>query len=325
MKPPADGWDRDEREAVEDLQDELTSLQARHRDDPPVDLLRAAEHDALPADLQAAAEQHVSKDSWSQTLLAGFGAAETAEVALAADAEDRILARIRSDTSASTKTETWSWRWLAGLTAAATGLLAVVLLLRPGADVPGQVRVTPPQPSSPSQSQSQPQPQPQPPIAGGRSAAPLSLSLEKPDVVLSLKALTWRGAGDANANPLVAGLKQPLDAFRRGDYAHADRELVALEPRFPEAVEVFFYGGVARLFLDEPKRAVASLRRASELADDSFTSRVAWYRAIAEERAGNDVEARRQLDTVCRAGGERAREACTALGRSGATKRPDAR
>lgn len=308
MKAPADGWDRDEREAIEELADELTSLQARRRDDPSIDLLRAANHDALPPNLQAAAEQRLSKDAWSRALLAGFNAMEpSAEAGLDAEGEGRLLARIRRDVAAPSRPAAWSWFHFAIAGGAAAAAIVAVLLLRPGADVPGGV----------------PAVQPQSAVVDSRPATRFALPLEKPDVVLSLKALTWRGAGDAN--PLLAGLKQPLDAFRRGDYAQADREFAALEPRYPGAVEVVFYGAVARLFLDEPKRAIPGLRRAAELADDSFASRVAWYRAIAEERAGNGVEVRRQLERVCRAGGERARDGCAGLEKIGAARAPDAR
>ncbi len=303
MKPPADGWDRDEREMMEGLQDELTSLQVRHRDDPAIDLLRAARHDALPPDLQAAAERRLADDAWSRALVNGL---DGVEPSLDAGGEDRLLARISKDAGAQPKSPSWTWRYLA-LGGAATAVIAAAVLLRPQREVTPDVH-----------------PPPQATIAEARPAPRFELPLEKPDVTLSLKALTWRGAGNGNA--LLADLKQPLDAFRQGDYAQADRDLAALESRYPEAVEIFFYGGVTRLFVDDPKRAIASFERAARLADETFAPRIAWYRAVAEQRAGNDAEARRQIETVCRSAGERAREACAALGQMGASaKTPDAR
>ena len=56
MKAPADGWDDEEREAIAELRDELETLQARHRDDPEIALLRAARHAALPSEVQQAAD-----------------------------------------------------------------------------------------------------------------------------------------------------------------------------------------------------------------------------------------------------------------------------
>jgi hypothetical protein len=304
MKPPTDGWDRDERDAIDELQDELTPLQARHRSDLPIDLLSAARHDALPPDLQAAAERRLADDAWSRALVNGL---DGIEPSLDAGREDQLLARIQKEAAAQPKSSSWTWRYLALGGAAAAGVIAAAFLLRPGAEMPPEVR-----------------PQPQATIANARPAPRFELPLDKPDVTLSLKALTWRGAGEGNA--LLADLKQPLDAFRRGDYQQADRYLSALESRYPEAVEIFFYGGLARLFLNEPKRAVASLERASTLADETFAPRIAWYRAVAEQRTGNDGEARRQLETVCRSGGERSRDACSALAQIGATATtPDAR
>ena len=48
MKPPRDGWDADEREALQDVEEELDALRTRHDHDPPLDLLRAGHQDALP-------------------------------------------------------------------------------------------------------------------------------------------------------------------------------------------------------------------------------------------------------------------------------------
>src|SRR5262249_28211413 len=60
MKSPADGWDRDERDALEPLADQLASIRARHANDPSLDLLRAAHADALPPDLQARVSAHLT-------------------------------------------------------------------------------------------------------------------------------------------------------------------------------------------------------------------------------------------------------------------------
>jgi len=63
MKPPPDNWDRDERETVESLEAELEAMRARHAGDPPVDLLRAAQADVLPTDLEAIAEEHLAQSA----------------------------------------------------------------------------------------------------------------------------------------------------------------------------------------------------------------------------------------------------------------------
>ena len=111
------------------------------------------------------------------------------------------------------------------------------------------------------------------------------LALDKPDLKVSPAALTYRSA--AAENPLLADLKPAFDAFRAGDYATANREFAALGPRYPKSVEVFFYQGVARLFLADAPGAIASLTTAGKIADSAFAWDIEWYRAVAEERAGN--------------------------------------
>jgi len=148
--------------------------------------------------------------------------------------------------------------------------------------------------------------------------------LDKPDVTLSLAALTWRGGGDGSGNQLLADLKEPLDGFRNNDYARADRAFAALESRYPNAVEVFFYGGVSRLLVNDPRRAVVALTRAADLADATFAPRVAWYLAIAEERAGHLPRARARLDELCRGTSDRAAQACAAVTRIDASAPPNA-
>ena len=152
--------------------------------------------------------------------------------------------------------------------------------------------------------------------------------LDKPDVTLSLAALTWRGGGRSGSgsdNQLLADLKGPLDSFRNNDYARADRAFAALESRYPNAVEVFFYGGVSRLFVNDPQRAIAALTRAAALADTTFAPRTAWYLAIAEERAGHLSRARARLDELCRGTSDRAAPACAAVTRIDASAAPHAR
>lgn len=244
MKPPADGWDRDEREALEELQHVLSPASAP--------LLTKAD-------------------------------------------EDRLLARIQREARRGTPVARWVWL---------RPLLATAALVVLGAGAWLALRVAPPAPPPSTV-------RPEQTIASTPAPpAPFQLPLDKPDVVLSLSVLTWRGSG---ANPLLTDLKTPLDAFREGDYARADREFTALEPRYPEAIEVFFYGGVSRLFANDAQRALAALTRASELADATFAPRVAWYRAIAEQRSGNLAQARARLEELCRGNSDRAAPACAAM------------
>lgn len=152
--------------------------------------------------------------------------------------------------------------------------------------------------------------------SGASASAPspvLYLPLEKPAIKISPAALAWRGPG--GENPLLADLKPAFDAYRADDYARADREFSAIAGKYPKSIEIALYQGVARLFLGNIQGAMESLASAETLADSSFAGDVGWYRAIAEERAGNLPGARAQLTRLCAEPGGRAQRACDALKR----------
>ena len=129
-------------------------------------------------------------------------------------------------------------------------------------------------------------------------------------------ALTWRGSTTStdDGNQLLAALKPGLDAYRQSDYATANRELTALDSRYPGTIEILFYQGVSRLFLEDYSGAIASFEAAEAASNDrTFAADVAWYRAVAEQRAGNVAQARAHLDAICSARGADAARACTAI------------
>jgi hypothetical protein len=224
------------------------------------------------------------------------------------DDQDRLLVRIQRDARHSeSKRRQWTWLRPVLASAAVLALAVTAWVAYRGSSPTPQVSPPPEQTIAAT---------PKPPV--------YLLPLDKPQVTLSLAALTWRGGGAENE--LLADLKAPLDAFRNDDYARADREFAALESRYPRAIEVFFYGGVARLFVNDPQRAIAAFARAGDLADGTFAHHVSWYRAIAEERAGRLAETRGRLDALCRGKSDHAREACRAIDRIGSSSRaPDAR
>ena len=158
---------------------------------------------------------------------------------------------------------------------------------------------------------------PNQPVAAAPAPSPpppaFLLALERPEVRISLPSLTWRGTGAES--PMLADLKPALDAFRSGDYGTADREFSAQSTRYPAAIEIALYQGIARLFLNNLEGAVASLTEAQRLADSSFSNDVAWYLAIADERAGRRDKALSRLDAICPGIGRRDPRACAALGR----------
>jgi hypothetical protein len=222
--------------------------------------------------------------------------------ALGPEDEARLLARIQQEAARAATTPGAGfrrWGWLAA--AAAVVLVAgTIWLSRRSADAPVEGPTERTQP-------------PESTVAGAKPAPSFYLALEKPDLKVSAAALTWRSP--RGENTLLADLKPAFDAFRAGDYQLADREFSRLSVTYPNSIEVALYQGVARLFTGDVPGAVTSLTLAEKLADSSFASEVAWYRAVAEERSGNLAAARARLNGLCAQTDVRAKAACDALKR----------
>jgi TolA-binding protein len=139
------------------------------------------------------------------------------------------------------------------------------------------------------------------------------LTLDKPDVKLTATALVRRSTGrDAK---FVDDVAPALNAYRAGDFQTAAAEFVRVQTQYPDAVEIPFYLGVTRLFLDDAAGAVTALEAARRVADETFRADVGWYLAVAEERAGNRAAARTELDALCGGPSSYAARACAAAAR----------
>jgi hypothetical protein len=298
VKTPSSDWNPEERDALAPLEDELLALRERHASDPPLDRLRAASADALPADLQASTSAHLVESRWSRALVEG---ANTGSGDLSVDDEARLFERIRRDAGLARAPRLFRPRvWAPLLAVAAMAAIAVVIVER------SQPTAVAPAARGASGTAA--------PTAAAATATRFLLPLDKPDVKLSPRALTYRG--DADGRDFAAQLKPALDAYRAGDYARADQGFTALASRYPQAVEVFFYQGVARLFLNDVAGADVSLSAADRLADASFAQDVSWYRAIVDERLGRLADARGRLTSLCaQANQPRQRAACEAADR----------
>lgn len=294
-------WDHEEREALAAVRDQIDALRRRHADDPPYEMLRAAQADALPADLQAAVAEHLAASRLSRTLADGIG--EDGPALSEADAE-RLLARIKKEAAATGdagigRARVWGWLRPALAGAGLVAIASLVWIVSKTTEVG--------EPLGP--------PETQVVVALPPETPPFLLPFDKPDVRLSMASLTWRGASPAadQDNQLLRDLKPGLDAFRQGDYATANEQLTALAGRYPDAIEIPYYQGVSRLFLADYTGAIAAFEAASAIGDQTFAADVAWYRAVAEQRAGRVAEARTRLETICAARGPDAARACTAI------------
>jgi hypothetical protein len=299
MKAPADGWDRDEREALGPIDDELAALRDRHAGDPSLNLLRAAAADALPPDLQARVAEHLADSAWSRALVADV---EDAEPTLDPAAEERMLARVvRPPVERPWLSLTRRWVPLLA-TGSLVAIVAIVWISRRNEAPAAPVATAAPQ------------------ATVARVEPPrFELPLRPPDVRLSPAALTWRGPSGTSS--FVDDLAPALDAFRAADYARAAQALEPLERTYPRAIEPPFYRGIALLFVDDPLTAIGELQKAERLADGTFSSDVAWYLAIAEHRAGQIAPARARLETLCRAAAAHAADACEAMRKLSADRR----
>lgn len=292
-------WDDEEIETFASLEDELADLRERHRDDPPLDLLRAAGADALPDPLQEKVTAYLHSSDWNRALVEG---ADQAAPSLDAAWGDRLLTRIRKgplDQAATARPLRWTWAPAWALAAVVIAALAGVVWRN--ASRPIETPATAGREASPAIAQ----PPSQPP------RRTFKLELAKPEVKLTATALIVRGKGQTGR--FVDEAAPGLNAYRAGDYENAAREFEALQPRYPKSVEITFYLGISRLFLDDTSAAVRALESARELNDESFNDDAAWYLAVAYERAGVPDRSRALLEDLCRGKGAFAARACAAV------------
>ena len=128
MKPPRDGWDADEKKVLALLGDDVDELARRHANDPPLDVLRAGHHDALPPDLQSDVTGYLSRNAWNRALIEGI---DSAELELSRVDEDCLLARVQRE-AIQPNDRSVRWRWLAAALAGATLAVAVVAVWMSG-------------------------------------------------------------------------------------------------------------------------------------------------------------------------------------------------
>ena len=290
MRP--DDWTEDEERLLTPVEQDLEAVRARHRDDPPVRVLRAADAAALPEPLQDEIAAKLKDSRWQRVLIEGVADAETG---LDRAAEDRLLARIHGEAALGAAAPVLrfrrAWRPVFFLAAAALIVAAVMVRMRTPLEqtsTPGAPAGSPVPVSTPS----------------------FVLTLDKPDVKLTASALVRRSTG--REAKFVDDLAPALNAFRAGDYQTAAAAFVRVQAQYPDAVEIPFYLGVTRLFLDDAAGAVSSLETARRVADETFAPDVRWYLAVAYERAGDRTAARAELDALCGGQSIYAARACAA-------------
>ncbi len=288
---PADFDDRDES-LPEELEAQLDRFVARHRADPVSAVLRAANDDLLPPQVQTPVAAGISASPWQQAVVRG--AADASEDAtIEPDEADRLLARIHRDAAAHDVARRLASRrrmvmGVAGLAAAAVFFVTTVAVRR------AMWPVLPVEPST---------------VETVQTAPPTyRIPLEPAPVKLTARALVLRN--DAQQLPFVDDASPAFDAYRDNNYGTAAEEFERLAARYPSSVEVPFYLGVSRLMAGDVAGAATALRQARAIGDVTFTDDVAWYLAIANERTGDAGAARTALSILCQGTSPWAARAC---------------
>lgn len=304
MTLPGDDWDAEERETLNGLEAELEEIRRRHQGDPSVAMLRAADQDALPPELQARVDRHLTESAWSRAIVEGLRDAG-ADVRLDAESEERLLQRISRAIAAERPLSGRSWTskfFIGGLALAATALVALVVPLLRTNDVDLRHTAFPPVAT---------------PVASATSPAPpVQISYDKPPIKLSSSALTWRGS--ATAKPFVEVLAPAFDAYRGGRYPEALAEFDRLSTLYPGSIDVLFYQGVSRILAGNDAAAVAPLEAAARIRSITFDDDVAWFLAVARQRSG-DPAARSALSSICEGRSPHAAAACAAAKQLGSS------
>lgn len=287
-----DDWDDAERQALEPLERELAELRERHRGDPPLERLRAARAGALPDELQQTTVAHLESSAWSRALAEG---ADDADAAFDSSSADRLLSRIQREASSARVRADKRPLWAPVLVVVSIAAILVIAV--------GIWRSVAPAPQTPAAPAAQ--------LPAQRAPVVFALELSKADVKLTSAALLIRGTGGSR---LVDDVAPGLNAYRAGDYATAARELEAVQQNYPRSVEIPFYLGVSRLFLNQPPAAVRALESARALNDPSFADDIEWYLAVAYERASSGAQSRVVLERLCGGRSTYAARACAATG-----------
>jgi hypothetical protein len=146
---------------------------------------------------------------------------------------------------------------------------------------------------------------------------PPQIAFTAPEIKLSPSALTWR---DSTENPFIQDLAPAFSAYRAADYKRAAEAFDRVTPKYSNAIEVRFYGGVSHLLAGNHALAIDALEAAARLKSAAFADDVAWFLAVARQRAGNQDAA--AFAALCRGQSAYAAAACAAATQLTSATRP---
>jgi hypothetical protein len=128
---------------------------------------------------------------------------------------------------------------------------------------------------------------------------------------MGLAALSWRG--DAAGAPPWPAFDAACRAFDRGEFAEAERRLLAVTASTPALGDAWLLLGASRLLLGRGAEAIGPLARARDALRGAAQDDAAWHLAVALHGADRDTEARTLLGAMCASPSPRAPLACLAM------------
>ena len=176
-----------------------------------LEMLRAADADALPPELQARVARHLRDSAWSRALVDGLREAGSDD-RLDAESEDRLFDRITREAQAAAPAPSRR-RWAPAMSSAAR-TRGHAADCRDRAALPPRYRGRARRGGTFDRRRRRAARAP-------RAGSGRQIAYSKPAVRLSPSALTWRG--DRSANPFLRDLAPAFDAYRAGDHPPSGR------------------------------------------------------------------------------------------------------
>lgn len=293
----------DEERFLREFGPKLDALRARHAQCPSLESILAAQSAALPEDAAVRLAEHIASCDWCRAL--GNDVREFEFPGATPETERRIRARVFAGVKP-VAPQPWRlpWRWLVPLGAAASLVLTVLLVRDASRLSPPPEATTATRPESGAG-----------PVGQTGALRPTTVfRLEKPPVRLPLAAaMVWRGEGDSDRARFAGEFKAAMTPYRADEYAPAAARLARLSREFPSSPEVLFYLGVCQLFLEREQEAIASLERAHRRTTGDQLREVAWYLALAHQRAGQMDRAEALLSGLCQGANPYSAQACAGI------------
>lgn len=248
---------------------------------PPLDLLRAAGQDVLPASTEAKIAHHLQHCALCTMLLADF--AQLPEAPFTTGQQQRIRTTIPAALQKSSQTLAWVGTIAAAALLTVSGIATYRILHRTHAAGTANTATTNIPATAPTSN-----PIPNVAIAFAKLPPPPGIA----------PGLTTRGASAPTDEPAATELFPAFDAYNHGHYDEAVKQFTALTSVYPRSSITPLYLGISQLFLSQNEDALISLTHAIETATATTKNPAAWYRAVAALRA-HSREAPALFHTLC--------------------------